>query len=76
MKGTKVLDAYSIIAYLEKDGGYEKMIHYFQEAVEANRNLLLSVVNWGEVYYIVLREYGKNSSTTSTGFLFFSLFPH
>ena len=56
----KVLDSYSLIAYLERDKGYNKVIEHFQKAVDTGRNLLFSTVNWGEVYYIVLREYGKH----------------
>ena len=35
------------------------MIALFQVARDSGRALLLSVVNWGEVYYITLREAGR-----------------
>ena len=53
----QVLDAHALIAYLEKEPGYEKVRDIFTAAVEKDRNLLMSAVNWGEVYYIVAREY-------------------
>jgi ribonuclease VapC len=56
---TRVLDSYSLIAYLENEDGAEKMIEVIQVARDSGRTLLLSVVNWGEVYYITLREAGR-----------------
>ena len=56
---TRVLDSYSLIAYLENEDGAEKMIEVIQGARDSGRTLLLSVVNWGEVYYITLREAGR-----------------
>ena len=56
---SRVLDSYSLIAYLENEDGAEKMIEVIQVARDSGRTLLLSVVNWGEVYYITLREAGR-----------------
>jgi predicted nucleic acid-binding protein len=56
---TQVLDSYSLIVYLENEDGAEKMIEVIQVARDSGRTLLLSVVNWGEVYYITLREAGR-----------------
>lgn len=55
----RVLDSYSLIAYLENEAGADKMIEVFRVARDSGRALLLSVVNWGEVYYITLREAGR-----------------
>ena len=55
----RVLDAYSLIAYLENEAGAEKMIEVIQAARDSAHPLLLCVVNWGEVYYITLREAGR-----------------
>ena len=57
--GLRVLDSYSLIAYLEGEAGKDKMIEIFRVARDSGRRLLLSVVNWGEVYYITLREVGR-----------------
>ncbi|MGO9138010.1 MAG: type II toxin-antitoxin system VapC family toxin [Syntrophales bacterium] len=54
----RVLDAYSLIAYLEGEAGRDRMIEIIRDARDTGRDLLLSVVNWGEVYYITLRETG------------------
>lgn len=55
----RVLDSYSVIAYIENEDGAEKMIEVFRVARDSGRALFLSVVNWGEVYYITLREAGR-----------------
>lgn len=56
----RVLDSYSLLAYIEDEAGAEKMIEIFRIARDSGRALLLSVVNWGEVYYITLREAGRD----------------
>jgi ribonuclease VapC len=55
----RVLDSYSLIAYFEGEAGADKMIEIFRAARDSGRLLLLSVVNWGEVFYIALREAGR-----------------
>ena len=60
MKGAvRVLDSYSLIAYIEGEAGKDTMIEVFRSARDSGKNCLLSVVNWGEVYYITLREAGQ-----------------
>ena len=56
---TRVLDSYSLMAYLENEEGAEKMIDMIQVARDSGKPLLLSVINWGEIYYITLRETGR-----------------
>ena len=55
----RVLDSYSLIAYLEGGEGADKMIEIFKSARDSGRSLLLPVVNWGKVYHITLREAGR-----------------
>ena len=54
----RVLDGYSLIAYIEGETGKDTMIEVFRSARDSGKTCLLSVVNWGEVYYITLREAG------------------
>ena len=54
----RVLDSYSLLAYIEGEAGTEQMIEIFRVARDSGRSLFLSVVNWGEVYYITMREAG------------------
>lgn len=60
----RILDAYALLAYLEKEAGWEKVESFFSQAVENNFNLLMTSVNYGEVYYIVLREQGQEAAKT------------
>jgi len=55
----RVLDTYSLIAYFEGEAGKETMIEVFRSARDSGKDLFLSVVNWGEVYHITLREEGR-----------------
>jgi len=58
----RVLDSYSLMAYIEGESGADRMIELFQVARDSGRDLLLSTVNWGEVYYITLREAGPQKA--------------
>ena len=56
----RVLDAYSLIAFFEGEAGAERMIDVIKSARDAGCDLMFSVINWGEVYYITLREAGRD----------------
>ena len=58
----RVLDSYALLAFFEKEPGFEKVESALIEANEKDRNLLMTAVNFGEVYYIVLREYGQRKA--------------
>lgn len=58
---THVLDAYALMAYFEKEPGYEQVQTLLGRAA-GGAPLLLSAVNWGEVYYITLREHGPKAA--------------
>ena len=55
----KVIDAHALMVYLEREPGFEKVSELFSQAAEKGVDLLMSAVNFGEVYYIVLRECGR-----------------
>ena len=53
---TKVLDSWALIAFFEDEpvaDTVEEMIH---RAVLDRHKLLMSVINWGEIYYNTMRE--------------------
>lgn len=56
----QVLDAHAVFVYLEKEPGYEKVSDIFSRSVETGKNLLMTAVNWGEIYYITKREKGED----------------
>ncbi|MCX6562424.1 MAG: type II toxin-antitoxin system VapC family toxin [Candidatus Aminicenantes bacterium] len=56
----KILDAHALMIYLEKEPGHEKLEALFVQAVEKDEHLLMTTVNYGEIYYIILRECGQH----------------
>ena len=62
MTAAKVLDSWALLCYLEQEPGYEKIIDLFEKAVESTRPLLMCIVNWGEVYYQVVRRHGEQKA--------------
>ena len=54
-----VLDASALMAFFEQEAGADRVEGLLREAAGTERRLLLSVVNWGEVYYVVWRKYGE-----------------
>ncbi|MBN2031375.1 type II toxin-antitoxin system VapC family toxin [bacterium] len=58
----RVLDSHGLMAFFEREPGFEKVESLLIEANEKDRNLLMTAVNFGEVYSIVLREYGPEKA--------------
>jgi predicted nucleic acid-binding protein len=58
----KVLDSWALLCCLEQEPGYEKIIDLFEKAVESSKPLLMCIVNWGEVYYQVMRRFGDQKA--------------
>ena len=54
-----VLDSYSLIAYAENEKGANEVAEILIDALEGRASVYISVINWGEMYYIALREGGK-----------------
>ncbi len=59
MSSAKVLDSYALIAFLENESGAEKVGSLLKQARTSDKPLFLSVINWGEVYYVLSRAAGK-----------------
>ena len=51
----KVLDSYALMAFFEDEPGADVVRGLIQKAVESDANLLMSVVNLGEVWYSIAR---------------------
>lgn len=55
-----VLDANALIGFFEgRSGPAEKIRQLLGEAVRQDSPLLMSAVNWGEVFYIAWRRHGE-----------------
>jgi predicted nucleic acid-binding protein len=51
-----VLDSWAVIAYLEGEASAERVADFIADAHEEETPLFMSVVNAGEVWYIIARE--------------------
>src|ERR1700694_3710396 len=60
-----VLDSWAIIAFLEDEAAADKVANIIADAHEAEIPLLMSVVNAGEVWYIVARQTSVPDADTS-----------
>ncbi len=58
----RVLDSHALLAYLEKEPGFEAVQSVFLHAVEKESPVLMTAVNFGEVYYVVMRELGSEKA--------------
>jgi uncharacterized protein len=52
-----VFDSYALIAYSRGETGAEKVAEIIDDALNEKAELFLGVINWGEVYYITLRNF-------------------
>lgn len=53
---TKVLDSWALIAYFEDEPAADAVEKILEQAANEKHRLLMSVVNWGEIYYNTMRE--------------------
>jgi predicted nucleic acid-binding protein len=55
-----VLDANALVGLFEdREGAAAKVQRLLEQAVQAERPLLMSAVNWGEVFYVAWRRHGE-----------------
>jgi predicted nucleic acid-binding protein len=52
---TKVMDSWALMALFNNEPSADEVEKIFQHAVASRHRLLMSVVNWGEIYYAVMR---------------------
>ena len=57
-----VLDASALMAFFEDRLGADRVQELLVKAAGVKRPLLMSVVNWGEVYYSVWRAHGERAA--------------
>jgi len=53
-----ILDASAVMTFFENRPGADKVEELITLAIAGKRELLMSVVNWGEVYHSVWRAHG------------------
>ena len=57
-----VLDSFALLAYYENEAAGPAVAELFKQALDKQAELFLCVVNWGEMYYIALREAGRKQA--------------
>jgi len=62
---TYVLDASALFAFLRDKPGASKVDELLKEAMRGRARVLMSAVNYGEVYGTILREYGPEQALTA-----------
>src|SRR5579863_3947511 len=58
----KVLDSWALIAFFEDEPAAEQVENLLVKADAGMHKLLLSVINWGEVYYNTMREVSQRAA--------------
>jgi predicted nucleic acid-binding protein len=54
-----VLDASALVVFFQKGPGFVKIHQLVKDAHTAERPLLMSAINWGETYAVILRLQGE-----------------
>jgi hypothetical protein len=64
-KRRSVLDSFALLAFLNKEGGFEKVRSLLRVAVSTREPLFMNEINIGEVYYLTAR-YGPSTGRCGT----------
>jgi len=59
MNANIVLDSFALVSFFHKELGWEKVKEEFYSLSSEKQRAVLSIINWGEFYYIVKRRVGK-----------------
>ncbi|MFO8050009.1 MAG: type II toxin-antitoxin system VapC family toxin [Desulfosudaceae bacterium] len=62
MKKKRLLDSYALLAYLNKEAGFEKVLSILKKAEQSGPPVLMNDVNIGEMYYILSRKRGPEKA--------------
>ncbi|MDA8163710.1 MAG: type II toxin-antitoxin system VapC family toxin [Desulfobacteraceae bacterium] len=54
-----VFDSYAILAFLEDEPGADLVEKALRDVADNKTEGFLCVINWGEIYYTILREQGE-----------------
>ena len=62
MKRKKLLDSYALLAYLNKEKGFEKVRDVLANAQKTGFSVFMNELNVGETYYILYRKRGPEQA--------------
>ena len=63
---TMVLDAHALMVLFNDEPGAEEVERILLKAESGNPRLLMSVINWGEIYYSILRGASKEMADSKS----------
>jgi predicted nucleic acid-binding protein len=62
MTRTYVLDANAVLDLIEAGPGWRKVESLLQSARQQNNSIFISVLNWGEVFYLLWQRRGEETA--------------
>jgi len=57
-----VLDSFALLAYCENEAGADKVAEILKKTLRREVETYLCIINFGEMYYIALRECGEHTA--------------
>ena len=64
-----VIDSFVLVSLFHKEAGWKKIKQILYDLSTSKRKALLSIINWGEFYYITKRRVGKSTAEESLALL-------
>ena len=65
----KVISGEALLRFFERNRSYERLIKVFMSAVNNRQELLLSAIDWSNIYGTVLTKYGSEKAKEMAGAL-------
>ncbi len=62
MKRKQILDSFALVAYLNKERGYQRVRDVMSEVEKSGNKVLMNEINIGDVYYILFRKRGAEKA--------------
>ncbi len=62
MKRKRLLDSFALLAFLNKETGFQRVRDRLSEAQKSEETMLMNDINVGEVYYILFRKRGREEA--------------
>ena len=64
-----ILDSYAIILVLLEQPGYKKVVNLLESSTRGECQLYMTTINWGEVYYHLVRRKGERAANTAIAYM-------
>ena len=62
-----VIDAFALLVLLREEAGYQMVKRLLEQAESGQVDLFLTEINWGEVYYSVVKAHGEVAGRKALG---------